>query len=84
MPMKHEYTYKALKVSPYNNSSHLTSVESKNVYKTLDYKNIIKPNTREKWMFIFNACIVVTFFLGGTKKRVTPVKFNYFFFLLVV
>ena len=48
MRMKREYTYKALKVSPYNNSSHLTSVESKNVYKTLDYKNIIKPNTREK------------------------------------
>jgi len=48
MPMKHEYTYKALKVSPYNNSSHLTSVESKNVYKALDYKNIIKPNTRGK------------------------------------
>jgi len=48
IPMKREYTYKALKVSPYNNSSHLTSVESKNVYKALDYKNIIKPNTREK------------------------------------
>ena len=75
MPMKHEYTCKALKVSPYNNSSHLTFVESKNVYKALDYKNIIKPNTREKWMFVFNA-----FFFFLTKKRVTPVKFNYFLY----
>ena len=76
MPMKREYTYKALKVSPYNNSSHLTSVESKNVYKALDYKNIIKPNTREKWMFIFNAF----FFFLELRKEWHPSNLTIFSF----